>query len=97
MLRGLSHIFTFRQDIHHSCIVLAWQHCLCQVVCHAEKDHSRNSALLFTLYVECSNKNGLFSGAHTNVHGFGRLDNRIRSPTSRSMGFGFKLIVYFAS
>ena len=38
--------------------------------------------------------NGIFP--HTNFHGFGRLDSRINSPASKSLGVGFRLIVYFA-
>ena len=38
----------------------------------AKNEHLQNSVLLITLYMVYSNGNGLFSGAHTNVHGFGK-------------------------
>ena len=52
---------------------------------HTEKEHSQNSVLLITLYVEYSSGNCLFSSIKTNVHGFSKLDKRIRSPASKSV------------
>ena len=62
-----------------------------------ENENSQNSVLLITLYADYSNRTGLSSDAYSNIHGFGKWDNRIRSPISRGVGSGFKLNTYFAS
>ena len=49
-----------------------------------------------TLYMEYFNRNNLFSHAHTNVNGFGKLENRIKSPASKHVGSIFRFITYLA-
>ena len=61
----------------------------------ARNEHSQNSILMITLYVEYSNRNGLFSGAHSNVNAFDKLDSRIKSLASKCLGSSFKTVATY--
>ena len=57
---------------------------------------SQNSSFLITPYVEFSNRNGLFSSAHLNVHGVRKFYRNIMSLASKSAMTGIILIVFFS-